>query len=278
MQIHKVINNNVLSSYNRKNQEIVIMGKGIGFKAKAGDTVDESKIEKIFCIENGVLSKEFEELIANIPLEHMQISVDIISYAKNECGLKLNQSIYIALTDHINYAIERYRQGMQLPNGLLAEIRQFYHKEYLVGEYALRLLGERLDVHFLEDEAGFIALHFLNAEYDTDIRGIHMIADIIQQCRNILKDEFGEKIDVSTIHYERFLTHLKFFAHRYCQKQPLRSEDKELIELIQKKYTREFACGYKMVSFIEKDYGTESVQEEAVCMAIHIRRILKKDD
>lgn len=277
MKIYKVINNNVLSAYDDQNQEIVIMGRGIGFKAKPGDVIDESKIEKVFLIENSTLSRQFQEMISNMPLEHMQISADIISYAKNECGMKLNQSIYIALTDHINFAIERYRKGVQLPNALLREIRQFYNQEYLVGEYALRLVGERLDIHFSEDEAGFIALHFLNAEYDKDIKEIYTITDMIQNGIEVVKNEFGDAMDETSSHYERFIAHLKFFARRFCRQELLAADEPELVELIAKKYPREYACGLKMVAYTEGEYGSEVMKEEAAYMAIHIRRIITKE-
>ena len=38
MKVTKVINNNFVCSCNEKNKEIIVMGKGIGFKAKVGDT------------------------------------------------------------------------------------------------------------------------------------------------------------------------------------------------------------------------------------------------
>ena len=93
MKISKVINNNVLSAFDENGQEVVLMGRGLGFKAKTGDDIDESRVQKVFCIENSALSRQFQEMISNIPMEHMQISADIISYAKNECGMELNQSI-----------------------------------------------------------------------------------------------------------------------------------------------------------------------------------------
>lgn len=274
MNIYKVINNNVLSAYDEYNREIVIMGKGIGFKAKPGDLIDESKIEKVFCIENRALSTQFQEMISNMPLEHMQISVDIISYAKNECGMKLNQSIYLALTDHINFAIERYKKGVQLPNGLLNEVRQLYHREYLVGEYALRLLAERLDIYFAEDEAGFIALHFLNAEYDTDIKEVHTLTNMIQSGIDIAKEEYGEAFNTASIHYERFIAHLKFFARRVYRQELLQEEEPDLVTLISRKYPREYACGCKIVGCIEKEYGCNVMEEEAVYLAIHLHRIV----
>ena len=38
-----------------------------------------------------------------------------------------------------------------------------------MGKYAIDLLNEKLGTEFPEDEAGFIALHFVNAEYNTTI-------------------------------------------------------------------------------------------------------------
>ena len=34
--------------YDRKKGEVIIIGTGIGFRAKKGDQVDESKIQKMF--------------------------------------------------------------------------------------------------------------------------------------------------------------------------------------------------------------------------------------
>lgn len=278
MKIFKVINNNVLSAYDDREQEVVLMGRGIGFKAKPGDSIDESRVEKVFCIENRTLSRQFQELLSNMPLIHMQISADIIAYAKNECKLKLNQSIYVALTDHINSAIERYRQGIRLENALLWEIRQFYYQEYLVGEYALRLFGERMDIHFPEDEAGFIALHFVNAVYDTGIRDMYAITNMLQKSLAIVKEEFGGGLDESTVHYERFVTHLKFLAKRLYRKELLCEEDTEFMRQIERRYQREFGCAQKIAEAIEKEYGSRITEEEELYLTIHLRRVLLKND
>ena len=163
-----------------------------GLRRRQETTLTRAGYRKCSASKIPALSRQFQEMISNIPMEHMQISADIISYAKNECGMELNQSIYVALTDHINFAIERYRNGIALSNAILWEIRQFYRREYLVGEYALRLFAERLDIHFPEDEAGFIALHFVNAEYNTDIHDTYMITDVIQKGIEIVKAEYRE--------------------------------------------------------------------------------------
>lgn len=54
MKIIKVINNNVVSALDGNGEEVVIMGKGIGYGKKPGTLVDESRIEKRFLSESTV--------------------------------------------------------------------------------------------------------------------------------------------------------------------------------------------------------------------------------
>ena len=273
MVIQKVINNNVISAYDENQQEVVIMGKGIGFKAHTGDAIDESRIEKVFRIENEKLSRQFQEILENIPLEHMQLTSDIITYAKKNLNVQLNQSIYITLTDHINFAIQRQAQGIQLKNALLWEIKKFYHQEYLMGKYAIDLLNEKLGTKFSEDEAGFIALHFLNAEYGTDIRDAVKFPDQMQAIVDIVERDLGILLDESSLHYERFMTHIKFLIQRIYRKELLFSEDRELSLLMQRKYPREYQCSVKVAEYIMQATGSRLSEEEIMYLSVHIRRV-----
>lgn len=105
MKVTKVINNNIIKSYDAKNQEVLVMGCGIGFKKKPGDEIDDSLIEKIYTNVDKTTSNKLTELLEKVPLEHIQLTNDIISYARASLGKKLNDNIYLALTDHISFAI-----------------------------------------------------------------------------------------------------------------------------------------------------------------------------
>ena len=258
MVIQKVINNNVISAYDVNQQEIVIMGKGIGFKAHTGELIDESKIEKVFRIENENLSRQFQELLENIPLEHMQLTSDIISYAIKNLNVQLNQNIYITLTDHINFAIQRQSQGIQLKNALLWETKKFYHQEYLMGKYAVDLLNEKLGTEFTEDEAGFIALHFVN---------------VIQKILELVRLEMGIEFDEESLHYERFITHLKFLVQRLYRHELLKDEEIEFARMMENKYPKEYECSKHIAEYIEKEYGSGIASEEIMFLAIHIKRV-----
>ncbi|HIY18310.1 MAG TPA: PRD domain-containing protein [Candidatus Blautia avistercoris] len=273
MVIDKIINNNVVSAYDDQGKEVVIMGRGIGFGKKPGKPVDESRIEKIYQIKSQSVAEQFKELLSNMPLEHIQISNDIISYAKKHLQLKLNQNIYVTLTDHINFAIERYSQGIKPENALLWEIKRFYTQEYELGKYAVDLIEERLHIRFPADEAGFIALHFVNAEYGTDLSAALKFPNLLKDILKIVTEELEIELDEQSLHYERFVTHVKFLLQRVYKKELLMDEERELEELLSNKYKREYACSKKVAAYIEKATETRISGVEVMYLAIHIRRV-----
>ena len=271
--IEKVINNNIISAYEKSGAEVIVMGRGIGFKKKQGEIVPADQISKIFRIKSRTLTEQFKELLANMPLERVRISDEIISHAKDHLKLKLNQSIYVTLTDHINFAIERVSQGIEPQNALLWEIKRFYPQEFQLGIYALELIHDRLGILLPEDEAGFIALHFVNAEYGTDIRDAVKFPDQMQAIVDIVERELGILLDESSLHYERFMTHIKFLIQRIYRKELLSSEDRELSLLMQRKYPREYQCSVKVAEYIMQATGSRLSEEEIMYLSVHIRRV-----
>ena len=271
--IEKVINNNIISAYEESGAEVIVMGRGIGFKKKQGEMVPADQISKIFRIKSRTLTEQFKELLANMPLERVRISDEIISHAKDHLKLKLNQSIYVTLTDHINFAIERVSQGIEPQNALLWEIKRFYPQEFQLGIYALELIQDRLGILLPEDEAGFIALHFVNAEYGTDIRDAVKFPDQMQAIVDIVERDLGILLDESSLHYERFMTHIKFLIQRIYRKELLSSEDRELSLLMQRKYPREYQCSVKVAEYIMQATGSRLSEEEIMYLSVHIRRV-----
>nr|WP_253292406.1 PRD domain-containing protein [Blautia sp. MSJ-9] len=275
--IEKVINNNIISAYEKSGAEVIVMGRGIGFKKKQGEVVPADQISKIFRIKSRTLAEQFKELLANMPLERVRISDEIISHAKDHLKLKLNQSIYVTLTDHINFAIERVSQGIEPQNALLWEIKRFYPQEFQLGIYALELIQDRLGILLPEDEAGFIALHFVNAEYGTDIRDAVKFPDQMQAIVDIVERDLGILLDESSLHYERFMTHIKFLIQRIYRKELLSSEDRELSLLMQRKYPREYQCSVKVAEYIMQATGSRLSEEEIMYLSVHIRRVTTID-
>ena len=273
MKIDKIINNNIVSAIEADGKEVVIMGRGLGFGMKPGKEIPEGKIEKVFRLDSQNSTDKFKELLANLPLEHIQASTEIINYAKSVLNRRLNQSIYITLTDHINFAIERFKEKMMFTNPLLNEIKTFYKEEYLVGEYAVALIERRIGIKLPVDEAGFIALHIVNAEYNTAMRDTIDITTLIQNVVKIVKEYFSMDLDETSLNYQRFVTHLRFLAQRIIGGEMLNSENPEFNQLISQMYPEEYACSLKLKDYIQVTYHHDVTEEETAYLAVHIKRI-----
>ncbi|MDU4889293.1 MAG: PRD domain-containing protein [Clostridium sp.] len=273
MKITKVINNNVVCAFNEDNKEVVIMGKGIGFKAKEGRIIDDSKIEKIFVMNSKSSVEKFKQLLENLPMEHFNVSNEIIAYAKEILGVKINPNIYITLTDHINFAVYRFKNGIQFSNPLLWEVRQFYKSEYLIGEYAVNLIEKKLGVKMNKDEAANIALHIVNAEYNTEMKDAMRFTNLIADILKIVEEFYEIKLDENNIHYSRFITHLKFLCQRLFSNELLESNEDDLAEMIISSYPREYKCSLKIKDYIEGEYQHNISQEELAYLTVYIKRI-----
>ncbi len=273
MKIDKIINNNIVSAIEADGKEVVIMGRGLGFGMKPGKEIPEGKIEKVFRLDSQNSTDKFKELLANLPLVHIQASTEIINYAKSVLNRRLNQSIYITLTDHINFAIERFKERMVFTNPLLNEIKTFYKEEYLVGEYAVALIERRIGIKLPVDEAGFIALHIVNAEYNTVMRDTIDITNLIQNVVKIVKEYFSMDLDETSLNYQRFVTHLRFLAQRIIGGEMLNSENPEFNQLISQMYPEEYACSLKLKDYIQVTYHHDVTEEETAYLAVHIKRI-----
>ena len=82
MKIKKVLNNNVAIVVDQYDEEIVIMGKGLVFQKKAGDTIDETMIEKSFVLDDKSVNDKLGKLISDIPMEHLTIAEMILHMPK----------------------------------------------------------------------------------------------------------------------------------------------------------------------------------------------------
>ena len=102
--------------------------------------------------------------MADLPLEYLELSNQVIEYAREELSSPINDSIYISLPDHLHSAIERAKKGIVVKNVLLWDIKRFFTDEFKIGKRTIEKISERYGIELPEDEAGFIALHLVNAQ------------------------------------------------------------------------------------------------------------------
>ena len=60
VQVIKVMNNSLILALNDECKEVILMGKGIGYKKSIGEDVDDSQVEKVFELTDNKMKRERE--------------------------------------------------------------------------------------------------------------------------------------------------------------------------------------------------------------------------
>ncbi len=235
--------------------EIVLLGAGLGFKRKPGDTVEETKIEKQFVLKGKANLASFEKLAAIIPTEYFTFAERLITLARDLYDLELRESIHLSLADHIHSAVENYQAGIYVTNTVTLEIQQFYPHEFDIGQRGIKMIRDEFGVDLPIDEAGFIAMHFANAEVENSGVVGYKLVSLAQELHDLIVANITMMPDKSSIAYYRYMTHLKCFAKRILLNYHFKDEDMGLLDFVQIQYRDEYACIKKVAEYVEKNYG-----------------------
>lgn len=281
MKVIKVINNNNLCVLDDNGREQIVSGKGIGFGKKYGDIVESSQIQKTYLITDSELQKKMISMLKEIPSEYMVFTNDMVEHIKKVYPSKLNESLLVTLSDHIAFAIERKKNGIEFTNPLIDSIRESYPEELSLGEYCVEQIREKLDIVMSKDEAGFIAMHIINARLDTKMSDVYGITKMINGCIEIAEYYYQEKFQRDSVSYERFLTHLKYLAQRLFQNKPLPqnlSDDVTFVAMIKKTCNKHYKCALCIQEYILKTYKKDINDDELITLAIHLKKVSAKAD
>lgn len=275
MKLIKALNNSALI-VEENGVEKIVLGKGIGFGLKPGDTIDETRVTRVFT-SNVSEKNRLLELIKEIPDQCLEAADEIISYAHSVLKKELSDSLYMSLADHIYFILDRYQHEMMNKNPFKYDIQRFYEKEYKIGKKAVELLEDEFDIVLNDDEAASIAMHLVNAEYDIgsyeSMETIKLIDDILQIIRYQLKIELNE----NSMNYQRLLTHLKFFVQRVI-KNIQYEEDNPLYQVVSENYPVAKECVERIKELLEKQYNFNVSKDECTYLIVHIQRLMNRGE
>lgn len=277
MRIKKIINNNILCAVDEKGNELIVTGRGIGFQRHRGELLDPSTVERIYRMEEKTVQRRLQELVEKIPVEHLNLTEDLIGHIKTQIPQKLNESLLITLADHISFAILRKTQGVAFSNPLKGAIMCYYPTEYQLGLYCLKMIRQQLGVALQEDEAAFIALHIVNAELNTNMSEMYEITKLIEGTIRVVEYFYQKKFDRESLDFSRFVVHLRYFAQRLFQDKVMedaQTEQDELFrQLIMKNCKEHYRCAQCIADFVRNTYHKELSGEELTYLTIHLKRI-----
>lgn len=272
MKIVKVFNNNIVAAITPNKKEALITGAGIGFKKKAGDVIDESKISKCYYMQN-MKKDRLYQLLESTPVEYLEIAEAILEKAKEKLRKDVDESVLAALTDHIHFAIDRQKQGSYLPNLIQAETKVLYPEEFSIGLWAIRYIKAKTGIELPEDEAGYIAIHILNATIQLN-QDIGEIITFIKDVIDVVEESLSVKLDKETMDYYRMTTHLKYFYQRMMKMQQNDIDDvDDMYELLLRKHPLMETCVSNIEAMLLEEYDYTCSTAEKVYLMMHILKI-----
>lgn len=111
-----------------------------------------------------------------------------------------------------------------------------------------------------------------NSKMDQTVTMTHIIQGIL----NIVKYYFKIELPEDSLDYDRFLTHLRFFAQRIVRGRLYTTDDPAFCEMIRNQYPEEYRCVGKIREYISREYRHEMTEEEMMYLTVHIRRLVKQ--
>jgi transcriptional antiterminator len=271
--VQRILSNNAVIANAVSGQDVILLGKGMGFGRKAGDMLTSPKYEKIYVVPEGVAEQQALSLIEQVDTAVIQVAEDIIELAKKQLGQALHPRVYVALTDHINFTLIRLSQGMEIKNPFISEIEVMYPDEFYVATQGAKLIVEKLGVSIPREEIGFIALHLHAARHNRSVGESLKHSQVINKVIQHIEMQIGPLQEHSGLNYTRLLTHLQSSIHRVITQTAI---ENPFMEHLKKDFTRSYELARQVGDILEKELQVKVPDAEIGYLTIHLERIRGK--
>lgn len=275
VEVNKILNNNVLIAKHSTYGEVVIIGKGIGFNRRSGESIDTGSIEKLFVLKNEKEKEDYIKLLPFIDNELHGVIISAINLIKNKVNSPLNEHIHVGLTDHLMFAINRIAKGMEITNPFLVETKTLYPLEYGVAREVVELIGEKTRVYLPEGEIGFIALHIHSSLRNRDLGEVNQDSQLVTKLVNMIEEQLKIQIDKNGIDYTRLVRHLRYTIER-VKKGEIVEEPEKISSLLKEEYPLCYNLSWKLIKVMQQALTKPVYNAEAVYLTMHLQRLQKK--
>lgn len=274
-RITKILNHNSFMGIESKNdQECLIMGKGVAFGKKVGQTVSVTADSRVYSLKELTDRGEAKEIIKSVSPLCLELANEVLNQAEEEFG-KVDRSILFTMADHLDFAVRRIQNGEQISNPLTDDIRIMFYKEYKVAGCIRDLLKEKLGIRIDEHEIGYIALHVHAAIVDENVSQAMEIARTVRECICMVEEETGKSIDVMSLSYNRLMNHVRYMVARAIHGEKLKMS---LNDYMSVKFPGPYMTAEKICRKMEKSLKLPIPDIEIGYLAMHLERMMDREE
>ncbi|SDZ34069.1 transcriptional antiterminator [Evansella caseinilytica] len=272
--VKKVLNNNVIIAEHPNYDEVVLIGKGLGFGKKQGDVVASERAEKFFVLKDADEQQQYIHLLEYVDESFVGLMNDFIERIEDRFNTRLNEHIHVGLTDHLFFAVKRINQGLDIRNPFRHETELAYPKEYALANELVEWLNDKLKIQIPEGEIGFIALHIHSALSNRDLAEINRHTQLVAELIDIIEENLKLTIDKRDMNYLRLVRHLHHTIERIQTGNYMENQD-ELKKVLQSEYPICYTLSWKLMKVMQQKLRKPVPDAESVYLTLHLQRLYK---
>ena len=276
-RIAQILNNNVAIVHTRDNKQNIVMGRGVAFHKQKGDLIQEENVDKVFEIKDKNTVNDLTTLLANVPLDFVTTSYDLIDQVQAKYKFAVEPYIYVTLTTHLFGAYQRLIKNEEDVN-YLPDLSDTYPIPYQIADDVITGFRNSLDISFPESEHKSIALHFINAHTSESInedKNQTENDEIIKVVQDELNRNGIYRTQQNVNDYDRLLVHLKYFINRLNNNEPDSLPISEgMIGEIENNYSQAWQIVQHIKELMQEKLQIKLSLSEQTYLTIHIQRLI----
>lgn len=270
--VQKVLNNNVVIADSSRHEEVIFIGKGIGFGKKSGDTFEATNYDKLYSLVEKQEKEKYIRLVTKETEETLLIIHEAIEKIHDCIGFQIEDTIHFALTQHLVLALQRTRDGTDIQNPFLTETKWLYDDTYKISEDIVHFLFKETGLKLPDAEIGFITLHIQSAVRDIDTM-ISPTSDLFTRCVRYVEEKMVEPNKKDTRSFRRFIQLLKNMIQDPLEEVSSKV-DKEIILSLKKNNPLCYNISRNVVRMIEKSTELKISDVEVIQLMISLRSLI----
>jgi transcriptional antiterminator len=274
--VKKVLNNNVVIAEHPEYEEVVLIGKGLGFGRKPGQEIAGDQAEKFFALRSSEEQEQYKSLLNYVEEDFIALMGEEIERLEHTFSSRLNEHIHVGLTDHLYFAVKRIQQGQEIKNPFLQETELAYPQEYQAAVKLAEKFNEALDIRIPEGEIGFITLHIHSALTNRDLSQINRHTQLVSELVQQIESYFGLTVDRKDINYLRLVRHLNNAVERVDNENYADNQD-TLLKVLQQEYPVCYNLSWKLMKMMQQRLKKRVPDAEAVYLTLHIQRLVSSE-
>lgn len=280
MKVIQSYNQNAVSVLDKDGSELVLIGRGIGFGKKKGDTIDISKASKVFKYYYTTYEKKLIESLNEVPEDILLMSEEITVKASELLEEELNPAFLFSLSMHIQYALDRAAEYGEIINPFSYELKYIYPKEYQAAQWSVDYLRKKYNLFLYDSEIIFFTLHFVNGlqSSTSQFNEVVKLSNILGNITELIDREFHVPINKDSLFYSRFILHLRYFILRKLNGDYVINEElEELYHYASSKFLEADTIVCKIDTLLKEKYEFDFEQDENLYLMLHVQRLIDEN-